>query len=131
MADEYGSEVEFADEPASGVKPDKDERMWGMLCHLSSFAGFLFPFGNIIGPLVVWLLKKDQYTLVEDQGREALNFQISITIYFFVSIVLVFLLIGIPLLIAVTIFDIVATIIAAIKSNEGTYYRYPLTIRLI
>ena len=52
-----------------------------MLCHLSSLAGSVIPFGNIVGPLVVWLIKKDEYAFVDDQGKESLNFQISITIY--------------------------------------------------
>lgn len=110
---------------------NSDERMWAMLCHLSTFAGYVVPMGNIIGPLVVWLIKKEEYPLVDDQGKEALNFQISITIYVFASIILSLLIIGIFLLIAVVIFDLVATIIAAIKANEGNYYRYPMTIRFI
>jgi uncharacterized Tic20 family protein len=122
------SEAPFSDKPAGG---SSDERMWGMLCHLSTFAGYLVPFGNILGPLVVWLVKKDEYAFVEDQGKEALNFQISITIYSLVSGILILALIGIPLLIAVIIFSVVMTVIAAIKANGGEYYRYPLTIRLI
>jgi hypothetical protein len=121
------SEAPFTDKPAGG----SDERMWGMLCHLSTFAGYLVPFGNILGPLVVWLVKKDEYAFVDDQGKEALNFQISITIYSLVSAVLILALIGIPLLIAVIIFSVVMTVIAAIKANGGEYYRYPLTIRLV
>jgi uncharacterized protein len=121
------SEAPFIDKPVGG----SDERMWGMLCHLSTFAGYLVPFGNILGPLVVWLVKKDEYAFVDDQGKEALNFQISITIYSLVSGILILALIGIPLLIAVIIFSVVMTVIAAIKANEGEYYRYPLTIRFV
>ena len=121
------SEAPFTDKPAGG----SDERMWGMLCHLSTFAGYLVPFGNILGPLVVWLVKKDEYAFVDDQGKEALNFQISITIYSLVAGVLILALIGIPLLIAVIIFSVVMTVIAAIKANGGEYYRYPLTIRFV
>lgn len=122
------SNAPFIDNPSSG---SSDERMWAMLCHLSAFAGYLVPFGNILGPLVIWLIKKDQYALVDDQGKEALNFQISIMIWAAVAAVLCFVIIGIPLLIAVVIFSIVMTIIAAIKANGGESYRYPLTIRLI
>jgi uncharacterized protein len=81
--------------------------------------------------LVIWLVKKDEYAFVDDQGKEALNFQISITIYSLVSGVLILALIGIPLLIAVIIFSVVMTVIAAIKANGGEYYRYPLTIRFV
>ena len=122
------SDAPFSDKPAGG---SSDERMWGMLCHLSTFAGYLVPFGNILGPLVVWLVKKDEYAFVDDQGKEALNFQISITIYSVVSGILILALIGIPLLIAVIIFSVVMTVIAAIKANGGEYYRYPLTIRFV
>ena len=95
------SDAPFSDKPAGG---SSDERMWGMLCHLSTFAGYLVPFGNISGPLIVWLVKKDEYAFVDDQGKESLNFQISITIY---SLVVGHpdLVIGIPLLIAVIIFS--------------------------
>lgn len=122
------SNAPFIDNPSSG---SSDERMWAMLCHLSAFAGYLVPFGNVLGPLIIWLIKKDQYAFVDDQGKEALNFQISIMIWAAISAVLCFVLIGIPLLIAVIIFSIVMTIVAAIKANGGEAYRYPLTIRLI
>ncbi len=117
--------------PETAANDSKDERMWAMLCHLSTFAGYMVPFGNIIAPLVLWVMKKDEYPLVDDQGKEAINFQISITIYVIMSIVLVFLVIGIPLLIGLLIYEIIATIIAAIKANDGEQYRYPFTIRFI
>ncbi len=110
---------------------DSDERMWAMFCHLSTFSGYLVPFGNILGPLVVWLVKKDEYALVDDQGKEALNFQISITIWTIIAAILCIVLVGIPLLIALVVFDIVVTIMAAIQANQGNYYRYPMTIRFI
>ena len=116
---------------AQTAAASKDAYTWGMLCHLIAFAGFVIPFGNIIGPLVIWLIKKDQYEFVDDQGKESLNFQISMTIYFIISAILTVILIGIVLLIALAIFDIVVLIIATIKANGGEKYRYPLTIRLI
>jgi len=116
---------------AQPAATSKDANTWGMLCHLIAFAGFVIPFGNIIGPLVIWLIKKDQYEFVDDQGKESLNFQISMTIYFIISAILTVILIGIVLLIALAIFDIVVLIIATIKANGGEKYRYPLTIRLI
>ena len=117
--------------PSGPAFSEKDQRLWAMLCHLSTLAGFLVPFGNIIGPLVVWLVKKDEYPLVNDQGKEALNFQLSLVIYFIVSVILCFVLIGIPILLGLLIFNIIMTIIAAVKANEGTAYRYPLTIRFL
>jgi len=117
-------------EAHAGTK-SKDERTWGMLCHLSAFAGFVVPLGSIIGPLVIWLIKREEYPFVNDQGKEALNFQISIAIYFAISFVLAFVLIGFVLLAAVGILFLVFTIIATIRANEGEAYRYPMTIRLV
>jgi len=102
-----------------------------MLCHLSALSGFIIPFGSLLGPLVVWQIKKNQYPIVDDQGKEALNFQITVTLAAIVSAILIVLLIGIFLLIAVGIASLVFTIIAAIKANNGETYRYPFALRLI
>lgn len=110
---------------------NRDANMWAMFCHLSALVGFVIPFGNIIGPLVIWLLKKDEFALVDDQGKEALNFQISVTIYVIAAAILSILLIGIPLLIGLALFALVVTIIGAVKANEGEKYRYPLNIRFV
>jgi uncharacterized protein len=110
---------------------DKDTRMWGMLCHLAALAGFFIPFGHLVGPLIVWLIKREEIPFVDDQGKESLNFQISMTIYGIIPMLLAFILIGIPLLILLAIVDFVLIIVASIKSNNGERYRYPLTIRFI
>jgi uncharacterized protein len=120
--------------PPSGAgapAPNRDQNMWAMLCHLSALAGFVIPLGNIIGPLVIWLIKKDEYALVNDQGKEALNFQISMTIYYIVAAILIIILIGIVLLVGLAIFSLIVTIIAMIKANDGVAYRYPMCIRFI
>ena len=111
--------------------PDSDARMWGMLCHLSALSMYLTGVGFIVGPLIVWLVKKDDHPFIDDQGKESLNFEISISIYYIVSTVAIFCVIGIPLLAILHIFHIVMIIIAAIRANGGDTYRYPLTIRLI
>jgi hypothetical protein len=109
-----------------------DERMWAGFCHLAALAGYVVPgVGNIVGPLVVWLMKKDEYPLVDDQGKEAINFQITILIYAAVSLVLLCVVVGIFLLMAVAIYSLVMIIIATIKANQGMRYRYPLTIRFV
>jgi len=110
---------------------DKDERMWGMLCHLSALSGLIIPFGNLIGPLVVYSLKKDEYTFVADQGKESLNFQISILIYLMISGIAVLLLIGIFFLLFVPFIAIILTVLAGVRANDGEYYRYPFCIRFI
>jgi uncharacterized protein len=110
----------------------KNDSLWAMLCHLTSLVAYLgIPFGNILGPLIVWLIKKNEIPLVDDQGKESLNFQLSITIYAIVSFVLVFAFVGFPLLVAVVLFHIIATILASIKASQGIAYRYPLCIRFI
>jgi uncharacterized Tic20 family protein len=109
----------------------KDAKTFGMLSHLIAFAGFIFPFGNLIGPLVIWLLKKDEFPFVDDQGKESLNFQISMTIYAMISIILIAVVIGIIMIAAVVILEVAMVIIASIRANEGVKYRYPLTIRFI
>ncbi len=111
---------------------DRDERMWGMLCHVAAFAGFIIPVaGNIIGPLVVYLLKKDEYDFVDDQGKESLNFQITVTILIAVSALLVIIGIGLLLMGLIGIGTFVFTIIAAVKANDGEFYRYPWSIRFL
>jgi len=116
--------------PAKGK--NNEEYTWGMACHLSALAAFIgIPFGHILGPLVVWLIKRDQFPFVDAQGKEALNFQISMTIYAIVAFILCFVLIGIPLLIAIAILDLILVIVAAVKASTGQSYRYPLAIRFI
>lgn len=109
----------------------KEERTWAMITHLSVLSGFFIPFGNIIAPLVLWLIRKDTMPFVDEQGKEALNFQISITIYAIASALLILLAIGIILLPVVLILDFIFIIVAVVKSNEGVHYKYPLSIRLI
>jgi uncharacterized Tic20 family protein len=122
---------EVKQEVAKATPENRDERMWAMFCHLSALIGFIIPFGNIIAPLVLWTLKKEEYPLVNDQGKESLNFQISMTIYIIASIILIFVVIGIILLVLLGIFSLIVIIIGAIKANEGEKYRYPLTIRFL
>jgi|ERR1700722_10518639 len=112
-------------------KRDREERNWGMYCHLAAFAGFIVPFGNIIGPFIVWLIKREDFPTVNRQGKEALNFQISMTLYFFVATLLTFIIIGFILIPVIVIADIIFIIMAAIKAQEGGIYRYPLTIHFL
>ena len=117
--------------PVAGV-PTQDERTWGMLCHIAAFALFLIPMlGCVLGPLIVWLIKRDQSEFVADQGKEALNFNISFLLASLVCGALVFVLIGILLGVALFFYWLAMTIIAGIKASEGVRYRYPFTLRLI
>ena len=108
-----------------------DERSLAMVAHLLGFAGFIVPFGNIIGPLVVWLLKREQSAYVGANAKEALNFQISMTIYHIIAGVLWCFVIGVFITVPLLIFQVVVMILAAIKAQSGEGYRYPLTFRLV
>jgi uncharacterized protein len=113
-------------------KPSKDACTWAMLCHIAGLGGFIIPgIGCVIGPLIVWQIKKDLDPFVDQNGKEAMNFQISMLIYGIAAGLLCFLCVGMFLLPAVAIVDIVFLIIAAIKTSNGETYRYPLTIRFI
>lgn len=103
----------------------------GMFCHLASFVGYFIPFGNILGPLVLWLIKRDTMPFVESEGKESVNFQISMTIYILVSAVLLFFCIGLPMIIALAVFDIVVVIMACMEASKGRSYKYPICIRFI
>jgi uncharacterized Tic20 family protein len=109
----------------------QDEKLWAMLAHLSALSGLVIPFGNIFAPLLIWVLKKDTSKFVDEQAKEALNFQISITIYVFVAIFLVLLLVGILVIILVGLFAIIMVVIASINAYDGKNYKYPLTFRLV
>ncbi len=110
----------------------KDEQNWVMFCHLSALSGFIIPFGSVIGPLVIWLMKRAEMPMVEVHGKEVLNFQITVMIAAVVSMVLMFVFIGFLLLAVVAIGALILTIMASIKVSNGDYsYRYPFTLRLI
>jgi uncharacterized Tic20 family protein len=94
--------------------------------HVLSLVGF-----SLIGPLIVWLIKKDESSFINIQGRELINFQLSILIYAVICIPLCFVLIGIPLLILVGLASLILTIIGLVKATEGKIYRFPLTIRML
>lgn len=118
--------------PTAGPPAGPSEYTWAMLCHLTALSAYIgVPLGNILGPLIFWLIKKDQMPLVDDQGKESLNFQISVTIYAIVAGLLILVLIGFVLIIALVIFHIVFTVIGSVKASQGVAYRYPLCIRLI
>ena len=126
----YGATSMNEPNPVTDV-PTQDERTWGMLAHLTAFSGFLIPFGNIIAPLIVWLVKRDQSQFVADQGKESLNFNITVLLAGAVCWALVYVLIGILLGVALFFYWLAMIIVAGIKASEGIRYRHPFTLRLI
>ena len=111
--------------------PSYEVRQGAMLCHLAAFLGFVFPFGSVVGPLILWQMKKEKDAFIDDQGKEALNFQITVAIAWMACIVLAFAVVGFFLMFALAVATIVLTIIGSIKANKGIPYRYPLTWRVI
>lgn len=128
-------ESQTASAPESGAPEatygDQDHTV-AMLCHLLSFTVFIgFPLGNILAPLILWLVKKDEDAFVDSTGKEVLNFQISVTIYGIICALSFLIFIGVVLLPLLVIAAIIYTIIGALKAKEGELYRYPFTIRFL
>jgi hypothetical protein len=107
------------------------ERNWAMLCHLSAFAGFFFPFGGIIGPLICWLSRRDESEWIHINGRNALNFQISMLLYIVLAVPLCFIIIGFPIIAVLSLLKVICIIIASVKAPKGELFRYPLSIPFI
>ena len=111
--------------PGGAVMIDANARQWALFAHLSALlAGWL-------GPLLIYLIKKDEHPFIADQSREALNFNLSIFLYSVISGVLMLVLIGFFLIFAVLLLWFVLVIVAAVKANNGEAYRYPVTIRFV
>jgi uncharacterized Tic20 family protein len=106
----------------------ESERNWSMLCHISAFAGFFFPFGGIIGPLIFWLSRRDESAWVNINGKAAMNFQLSILLYMILVLPLCIILVGIPIILALVTLKVVCIIIASVKAAKGELFRYPLAI---
>jgi len=125
------------DEPSAetteevGRDTTRDARKWAMFVHLAGLAWmtWLLPLiGGVVAVLILWQIKKDDHPFIDENGRRAINFQLSMLIY---TVALAITVIGIFLLPVVAILDIVFTIVAAIKAGDGKYYKYPLTIEFI
>jgi len=107
------------------------ERNWAMLCHLSAFAGFFFPFGGVIGPLICWLTRRDESSWVNINGKASLNFQLSMLLYMVLTVPLCFIIIGIPIMMLLGTLKVICVIIASVKAPKGELFRYPLVIPFI
>ncbi len=102
-----------------------------MLMHLSQFAGFVVPMGGLILPIVMWTTNKDKCDIVNQHGKNILNWIISSFIYIIVSLILMFVLIGFVTIFAIAICSLIFTIVGAVKANSGEVYKYPLSIPFI
>ena len=125
--------------PQPRVGPGIADNTWAMVVHLAALSGCLIPFGNIIGPLLVWIIKKDELPAIDRHGKAALNFNISVSIYVtvasIISGILVIVVIGAILLplvmVAYYVLIVLFPILAGMKANEGGWYEYPMAIQFI
>lgn len=125
--------MQFSESDETGeANYDTDARNWATLTHLSSLTGYVTGgLGFVAGPLIMWLLRKDRWGFVDDQGKEALNFNIVVCIAGIICFFLAFLLIGIPLLLVLALVQIVFSIVAALNASRGVQFRYPQVIRFV
>lgn len=107
------------------LETSQDAKNMGMLCHLLGF------FTSFLGPLILWLIQKDKMPFVDHQGKEALNFQITVLIASVVAYISFLCIIGIVLLPAVALADLILSIMACVAASKGEYYKYPFSLRLI
>lgn len=114
--------------PSPALVEDRQMLMW---MHLSQLLNMVTAVGGLIVPIILWQIKKDEIIDMDEQGKEVVNFQISILIYALVSAILIFVLIGIILLSVVAIINIVFPLINGIKARDGNPVHYPLTIQFI
>jgi uncharacterized Tic20 family protein len=118
--------------PSAASTSSSSVRTWCILAHATALVGFLVPVaGHIVGPLVIWLAKRQDSPEIDAHGKESMNFQISMLIWNAIALILCLVLIGIPILILLHILNIIFVIVASIQASEGRLYRYPLAIRLI
>lgn len=141
--------MNIIDEPGQLDQPTHEEKNSALFAHLASFGSLIFPFGNIIGPMIVWLIKKDQSEFVDEHGKESLNFQITYTIIILILVglgvgsaissglndsdggIAISLILFVTLIIFYALFALVLIIIAAVKASKGEMFRYPMSIRFI
>lgn len=141
--------MNIIDEPNQLDQPTKAEKDSAMFAHLASFGSLIFPFGNIIGPMIVWLVKKDESEFVDEHGKESLNFQITYTIMLLILVglgagfaissgfrgfeggIAISIIFFITLIILYALMALVFVIIAAVKASKGEMFRYPMSIRFI
>jgi uncharacterized protein len=124
--------METIQPPPAPASSSADVRTWNVLCHASALLGlFLHFLGHLLGPLIVWLVKRGDSPEIDAHGKESLNFQLSMLIYDAIAAILCIIVIGIPILIALWIMNTVFVIIASIRASEGKFYRYPITIRFL
>lgn len=119
------------DRHANAAEQDRECRQWALILHLSQFAGYLVPLAGLIVPIVIWQIKKDEFPEIDDHGKMVVNWIISEVIYLVIGVLLAFVVIGVPLLIALGVVSIVFPVIGALKANNGELWRYPMSFEFL
>jgi uncharacterized Tic20 family protein len=104
---------------------------WVVLCHLSGLVGMFFPLGNVVLPIVIWMYKNENDPEVNKHGISVINFHVSWTIYMIISGLLVFVIVGLPLLLGLLVFGLIVSVKGTLMANEGKLYSYPLSIEFL
>ena len=117
--------------PGNAAEPLPEERNWSVGAHIGALIGNVFALGQIVIPLVIWLVKKNDSPFIGENARESLNFQVSMTIYFLIAGALTLILVGYIFLVLLAVMDVVCVIIASVHASRGQTYRYPFSLRLI
>lgn len=133
------SNIPFAQppEPPAGLSPDNNEKQFALFVHLSALLGFFIPFANLVAPLVLWQIKKNESAFIDDQGKEAVNFNLTLLLIGLALLVLTVITFGLgifltaPLGLVLCVAWLILSILAGVKANEGVAYRYPFILRLI
>ena len=110
---------------------DKETRQWALWLHLSLLAGLVVPFAGLVAPIIIWQVKKEELPGIDAHGKAAVNWIISSLIYFCVSFLLVFVVVGIFLLVVLSVVAVVFPIVAGVKAKDGVLWRYPLSINFL
>ena len=125
-------ETTFPTPPPLPAPAVTNVRLWTVFCHASALLGVFLHFpGHVLGPLIVWLAKRDESPELDAHGKEAVNFQLSMLLYTIISGVFCLVLIGFAFLAILWVLNAVFVIIASIQASDGKFYRYPMTIRFI
>ncbi len=128
---ENGPDGTPEDDTAIKYEVSGDDRTWGILVHAAAFVGFVVPFGNVLAPLLIWAIKKDESRFVDENGKEAVNFQITWTALLFLSALSVLVVVGFVLLPVVALAWLILVVIAILRASDEQVYDYPLTLDLL
>lgn len=116
----------------STLLPSEKERQWAMACHLSAFFGLIIlPLGSLLGPFLIWIYKRNHHPFINEEGKSALNFQISMMLWSLLSFALIYLGVGIFLIIALAALNVIFIVMASASASKGKHFKYPLSIRII